>query len=416
MEKLRVKQVSLDEAQKIVDSHALSNPIQSVAVALRRRNDGWNEFPLAWYGEDDAVVAFAMLHAKKTYGIWSEFEIQRGPLVDYHNATVITQVLIDIQQFVKSHGGISLLINPPVVISSNDGTVTEANKISDGVISAFLNTGFKQIPNQIVDQAQHYLRWFYVKDISGFDTYGDAEKSFTPITRNRIKRAKKLGVEVRRVDNTDDLARWISIVRERASVKGYNGRSQAYYNQLFDSYPSDRAYFMLAEISRENYVKNLEIEKQVLLDESKKSHLTENQLKDLSIKQKGLDDRLSEVDELFHDSNTLLLSAGLFLDSGRDFVYFIGGNDTNYLKFNGAHALQSWAINHAIENHYVRYNFYGTRGDHSGNPEQQGVYEFKAGFKGVLEEEIGYFEYSPHPRLLHSLLVIRHAVGRLLRP
>ena len=50
------------------------------------------------------------------------------------------------------------------------------------------------------------------------------------------------------------------------------------------------------------------------------------------------------------------------------------------------HMLQ-YALKHGIR----KYNFYGLSGDFDKNAQDYGVYEFKKGFHGVVEELVGDF-------------------------
>ena len=51
-------------------------------------------------------------------------------------------------------------------------------------------------------------------------------------------------------------------------------------------------------------------------------------------------------------------------------------------------------IKYAIENNYKKYNFFGISGIFDKKDSEYGVYEFKKGFGGVVEELIGDF-YLP---------------------
>ena len=75
--------------------------------------------------------------------------------------------------------------------------------------------------------------------------------------------------------------------------------------------------------------------------------------------------------------------------TGDEVIYLIGGNDEAYMNFNGQYALQWHMIEYALTHGYKKYNFYGIRGDFD---TFDGVYEFKRGFHGYVEELIGEYE------------------------
>ena len=67
-------------------------------------------------------------------------------------------------------------------------------------------------------------------------------------------------------------------------------------------------------------------------------------------------------------------------------------------------------IKYAIEHNFERYNFYGIPNTFDKNDKDYGIYEFKTGFNGFVEELIGEFEITTSPvyyliKLIHK---IRH--------
>ena len=80
------------------------------------------------------------------------------------------------------------------------------------------------------------------------------------------------------------------------------------------------------------------------------------------------------------------LAAAMFVNDGREMVYLYSGSARKYQKYGGAHLIQWEMIQEALATGCERYNFYGVRpvaGD--------GVYKFKQGFRGYVEELLGTF-------------------------
>ena len=51
-------------------------------------------------------------------------------------------------------------------------------------------------------------------------------------------------------------------------------------------------------------------------------------------------------------------------------------------------------IKYACNNNYKRYNFFGIKSFDNKNDNDYGIYEFKKGFNGFVEELIGAYEIS----------------------
>ncbi len=118
-------------------------------------------------------------------------------------------------------------------------------------------------------------------------------------------------------------------------------------------------------------------------------------------------DRLKHMAE--NSTERLPIAAATFVVYGNQVTYLTGGSLREYASYNAPYALHWYAMQYAMKHKIPEYNFYGTKGNHCNVPDQEGVYAFKAGFGGVLEEQLGYFVKIFRPDLmalkkLHSIL------------
>ncbi|MBS7021493.1 MAG: peptidoglycan bridge formation glycyltransferase FemA/FemB family protein, partial [Firmicutes bacterium] len=86
------------------------------------------------------------------------------------------------------------------------------------------------------------------------------------------------------------------------------------------------------------------------------------------------------------------LSAAMFMMTGDEVIYLFSGNYDEYMKFNAQYAIQWDMICYANAHGFKKYNFYGISGNFDKKDPEYGVYEFKRGFSGYVEELIGEFE------------------------
>ena len=88
----------------------------------------------------------------------------------------------------------------------------------------------------------------------------------------------------------------------------------------------------------------------------------------------------------FYDNKPV--AAAMFVLYGNEVVYLYSGADPDpeLAKMCAPYALQWTMLKYCLENHIPRYNFFGTYPS-----EENGVYQFKLGFRGQLEELQGTF-------------------------
>jgi len=142
----------------------------------------------------------------------------------------------------------------------------------------------------------------------------------------------------------------------------------------------------------------------------------QGQVKELDNQLAAVSKRLADYETLRQAANgdVLPLAAAIFMHtSDNEVVYFLSGSDDQHAKFSGSYALQYAAMRRAISFGAQRYNFYGTSGNFNGFPEQEGVYHFKKGFGGQLEERAGCYEYIARP-FIHQVVRFMRAARKII--
>ena len=75
-----------------------------------------------------------------------------------------------------------------------------------------------------------------------------------------------------------------------------------------------------------------------------------------------------------------------------EIIYLSSGNYEDYLQFNSQYLIQWEMIKYGIKNGFKKHNFYGIPANINKHPKDYGIYEFKRGYGGYVEELIGEFE------------------------
>ena len=162
---------------------------------------------------------------------------------------------------------------------------------------------------------------------------------------------------------------------------------------------NDKAKFLIATLNLKNYLCVLIEEKEKLKLELKSINNAEINSKSAKSKKNNiitelnnLDNRIKKAEELINtDGEIINLSAAMFITYGKEVIYAFSGNTSNYMNFNAQYLIQWEMIKYALENKFNKYNFYGISGIFDKNDVSYGVYEFKKGFGGIVEEYIGEF-------------------------
>ena len=75
-----------------------------------------------------------------------------------------------------------------------------------------------------------------------------------------------------------------------------------------------------------------------------------------------------------------------------EIIYLSSGNYEEFMKFNSQYLIQWELIKYGLENGFKKHNFYGIPENINTHPKDYGIYEFKRGFNGYVEELIGEYE------------------------
>lgn len=415
---LEFSELTEAEYQGFYDRKREASFLQSIEMGKRRAVDGWT-MHLVGVKRAGETVAAALLFERTVFAGFRAFESQQGPMLDFSDQPVAACFLEGVKRYVKRRKAIELRINPDIVGMryDEDRTPLTGDESAPAAMRSFTGAGFKKIPNTVVDNDPVMMRWYFTKDLSGIGDEDALMESFDQQTRWSIRKSQKTGVVVREL-TLDDLHIYEEIMTKTERRRGFKGRTHSFYVSMRELFGPERLRFFLAELDVTVHKANL----QGMLDE---------QLKSKAVAQQGIDDdptdkkaksALKVADDLIRTYTGQLeqaqsygtdaaipLAGAMFLKNRDEMVYLLSGADTDYSRFNGPYAIQWHAMTWALKDHMKRYNFYGTKGEHTGHKEQEGIFRFKSGFGGTLEEQVGFFVYQPRPfismmrKLLSSL-------------
>ena len=166
------------------------------------------------------------------------------------------------------------------------------------------------------------------------------------------------------------------------------------YNLFHDS---NEVKYYVTELNLKEYIKRLnnEIkEKEEKLSNLGDAKYNDGQRKSISSEIESLKKRIDDAEEIREKTkkDIITLSGSMFILIEPEIIYLSSGNYEEYMRFNSQYLIQWELIKYGIKNNFKKHNFYGIPANINEHPKDYGIYEFKKGFNGYVEELIGEFE------------------------
>lgn len=376
------------EFMDFVNNQDTKNFFQTVMMKEKYENDN-REVYLLGLKKDKKVVAATLVAVKESFLGYKVFEAYKGFIIDYKNQQLLEEFTTCIKLFLKDKKAMKLIIDPyiPNISRDCDGNIVEGKIDNRDVIETLEKLGYKKTSSEQV-------KWVYCLDLEN-KSEEEILKEMQANTRNCInKTISKYGLEYKTL-NYDELPLFKKITEETCDRKHFQDRSLKYYQDMYN-YFKEEVTFKMVSLNCDTFIKitNQEInsikEKVSKLSTSKAN---DKKRANYELDIKTLEKKIKEVKELKQKKDNIIpLSVGMFMLYGDEIVYLFSGSYKEYMSFFGQYRIQWEIIKYGLEKGYKRYNFYGIKEFRDKNNPDYGVYKFKKGFGGYVEELLGPFE------------------------
>ena len=318
----------------------------------------------------------------------------------------------ELKKYIKDKKGYVLRIDPYVIKQQRDidGNIVEDGEDNTSVIKQLESLGFKRVKEENMEQ----VGWMFSLDLEG-KTEAQILKEMKPNTRNTIRKAEKFGITVNEI-SYDELDRFENIMIETGERKGFSVRKLSYFQEMYKLFhDNNEVKYFITELDLKAYIKRLEkekAEKEEKLNALSDAKYNDGQKKNLNNEIASIDKRIKESNEIIKESgkDVITLSGSMFMLIEPEIIYLSSGNYEEYMKFNSQYLIQWELIKYGIENGFKKHNFYGIPANINEHPKDYGIYEFKRGFNGYVEELIG--EYSLPITWHYSLFKLIHKIKK----
>ncbi|MBI4652494.1 peptidoglycan bridge formation glycyltransferase FemA/FemB family protein [Candidatus Desantisbacteria bacterium] len=195
--------------------------LQTYAWGEIKRNFSWEPLRFGFYQDDKLKGAVLLLKKIIPFsGGKSIFYAPRGPILDYHDSSILNGLLEGVRQINKYHKAIVLKIDP--FISEDD---EESKK-------KFLQCGFIKAEQEIQP------RCTFIVDLEM--SIDEISKNFEPKTRYNIKLAVEKGVIIKKTDGEEGVSIFYTLLQETAKRDKFVIHSEEYYKTVWNLLKNDK--------------------------------------------------------------------------------------------------------------------------------------------------------------------------------
>ena len=407
---MEFQEITEKEYRDFWEKHPLKTFLSAPEISKLREKSGWKTYYVG-VKNDRKLIAAAMLLSHTRHFGKSEFYSPRGYLLDFKNQDLLDFFTKELKKYVKEKGGYVLRIDPYVIYKERDidGNIVEGGEDNSKVVDQLIELGYQKVPIEQMEQ----VGWMFSLDLEG-KSEEQIQKEMKPNTRNTIRKAEKFGISVNEI-SYDELDRFQSIMEETSKRKGFSNRKLSYYQDMYQLFhDKNEVKFFITELNLKEYTERLKKEmheKEEKRDSLSDAKYNDGAKKNLTNEIESFHKRILESEEIMRETgkDIITLSGSMFMLIQPEVIYLSSGNYEEFMKFNSQYLIQWELIKYGIENGFKKHNFYGIPANINEHPKDYGIYEFKRGFNGYVEELIGEYELpiTWHYRLLQLIHKIK---------
>lgn len=396
---MEFRELSEKEFNEFEIKNSLGSFYQTIKWGKLKEKNGWKYF---LYGvvKNNTVVAAALLLRKRVLGKLSIIYSPRGFLLDYKDYDLLKFFTENIKKQAKKEKAIFIKIDPYIIYKELDinGDLVKDGIDNSEVIENLKKLGYKHTGfNKDGNLQPRYAFVLDLKDKTISDIYDNMETT----TKQMIRKNEKANIICREIKE-DELNKYTDIMEDTAKRRGFIDRPYGYYKNMLQILDKN-IKILLCEINLEEYISKIKEELNVTKEELKQKEIKlkeensnkkkiQNQIKELEIIVSSLNKKIDKNTKLKEEKGNILeLGTLMFIIHNKEILSLFGGAYGKYKDFMPAYSLNWEMIKYGINNKFEKYNFYGISEFKDKNSEMYGLYDFKRGFGGNVEEYVGEF-------------------------
>lgn len=400
---MKFREISKNEFSAFCSTYPRQNFWQTVQMSEFRERNGAKAYYVG-VEENNQIIAAVTLIATPLRFSYFAFDAARGMCVDYTNTTLLAFFLQEIEAFARKHKGLFVRFDPyyPVVQRDIDGNIVEGGFDHRDIVEFIKQLGYTHGGYTVGTPSDAEPRWMFVLDLEG-KSEEQILQEMAQKTRNQVHTTKRKAIHVRDL-SLDEISLFSDMMKHTAQRRHFESRDEQFYYRQYQCL-SDFMCLKAAEMHVDEYLQNLydaskelqeaiQADEQLLLEKPNHKKLQKH-LKTMQYEYTENQARIQSVLEMQKEyGNTIVMATSFFVTYGDEIFYLFSAAYDKFLSYNPSVALQWHMIQYGIKHQYKRYNFYGISGIFDKSDNEYGVYQFKRGFNGYVEELMGTFTKS----------------------
>lgn len=390
---MKFQEITEKEYRTFWENHPLKTFLSAPEISKLREKSNWHTDYVGVKKDKELIAATMLLNHKRHFGKY-EFYSPRGYLLDFNDKELVEFFTKELKKYIKDKKGYIFRVDPYLIYQQRDidGNIVEGGEDNRDKVEQLKALGFKKVKVEETEQ----VIWMFSLGLEG-KSEEQILKEMKPNTRNQINKTEKFGISVNEI-GYDDLERFENIMIETGARKGFKVRKLEYFQEMYKLFhDKNEVKYFITELDLSKYIEGLKkerVEKEDKIKSLSDAKYNDGAKKNLTNEIAAIDKRIKDSTEIIekNGSNTITLSGSMFILIQPEVIYLASGNYEEYMKFNSQYLIQWELIKYGIENGFKKHNFYGIPANINEHPKDYGIYEFKRGFNGYVEELIGEYE------------------------
>lgn len=387
-----IENLTQEEFDSFVENNERSHFLHSYAWGQVQKETKRFNSHYVGMKKDNKLVATALILEKNLYMGYTYFYCPRGYIIDYNDSTLLSKFNAFIKVFAKKRKAIFIKIDPDIIWSNKNYLDEVVDVNNKKIFKNLTSLGFKH-KGFTTDFSTNQPRYTFRIDFN--QSFDDIYDHFSKTTKQRIKKAEDLDVEVVITKDIEDFCKLMTITEDRKHFSSHNNN---FYKILCDNYYKNKynIFLGIVDIKKiinkyQNEIKNIKIEIDNLGNVSSKSSKSkQNQL----IKRiETLENKISKYSN-YKDKygEKIILNAHFIIEYGNKAWVLYAGNHNILTDTYSNYKTYLEHIKYYYNNGIKIYDQFGTIGDLNKDNPTIGLHEFKKKFGGNYIEFIGEFD------------------------
>lgn len=392
-----ISDIDKETYENFVKKHPKSHFLQSYDWGeFARKEKNLTPHYVGLLNENNNLVAAALLLEKKLPLKYSYFYSPRGYIIDFKNKELLKKFTEEITGYAKRRNGIFIKIDPDIIYNEED---TFGNKIIENNNEAYnnlLSLGYKHLgftKNFETMQPRYSFRIDFNKN------FEEIENNFSKTTKQRIKKAEDLMVEVT-IGNEKDIKTFYDLMILTENRKDFITHNESYYKSLYEIWRKDNSCeLFLGKINLEKIINkqnNLLNELKQELEPLSKNELSKSEKSKKNEFEKRIEKINSDLTKYTETQikygNEITLNGHFIIEYGNKAWVLYAGNHNILTETYANYKTYKEHIKYYYDKGIEIYDQFGTIGDLRNDNPLLGLHEFKKKFGGNYVEFTGEFD------------------------